>query len=175
MFFGVSIGELAVLAAAIVAGGITTGLLAGLFGIGGGAIIVPVLYEVFRVLGVPDEVRMQLCVGTSMAIIVPTTIRSYQAHKARGAVMLDVVRAWTLPAVAGVAIGSLIVLDKYSVSGKFTMLAAHALLVLLALLTKETAVFLPLLFALYLLLVMRKKLSFLLILHLILAWKYYNY
>lgn len=110
MFFGVSIGELAVLAAAIVAGGITTGLLAGLFGIGGGAIIVPVLYEVFRVLGVPDEVRMQLCVGTSMAIIVPTTIRSYQAHKARGAVMLDVVRAWTLPAVAGVAIGSLIAL-----------------------------------------------------------------
>ena len=40
----------------------------------------PVLYEVFRVLGVPDEVRMQLCVGTSLAIIVPTTIRSYLAH-----------------------------------------------------------------------------------------------
>ena len=37
----------------------------------------PVLYEVFRILGVPEEVRMQLCVGTSMAIIIPTTIRSY--------------------------------------------------------------------------------------------------
>lgn len=110
MLLGVSFGELAVLAAAIVAGGIATGLLAGLFGIGGGAIIVPVLYEVFRVLGVPDEVRMQLCVGTSMAIILPTTIRSYQAHKAKGAVMHDVVRAWALPAVAGVALGSAIAL-----------------------------------------------------------------
>ena len=42
----------------------------------------PVLYEVFRVLGVPEDVRMQLCVGTSLAIIVPTTIRSYLAHRA---------------------------------------------------------------------------------------------
>ncbi len=110
MLLGVSFGELAVLAAAIIAGGIATGLLAGLFGIGGGAIIVPVLYEVFRVLGVPDEVRMQLCVGTSMAIILPTTIRSYQTHKVKGAVMHDVVRAWALPAVAGVALGSAIAL-----------------------------------------------------------------
>jgi uncharacterized membrane protein YfcA len=38
-----------------------------LFGIGGGAVIVPVLYEVFRLIGVPDEVRMQLCIGTSYA------------------------------------------------------------------------------------------------------------
>jgi uncharacterized membrane protein YfcA len=106
MLLGVSIGEIAVLAAAIVVGGVLTGLLAGLFGIGGGAIIVPVLYEVFRVLGVPDDVRMQLCVGTSMAIIIPTTIRSYQTHRAAGAVMQDVVRAWALPAVLGVALGS---------------------------------------------------------------------
>ena len=70
--FGIPIGELVFLAAVIIAGGIVTGILAGLFGIGGGAIIVPVLYEVFRVLEVPEEVRMQLCVGTSMAIIVPT-------------------------------------------------------------------------------------------------------
>ncbi len=110
MLLGVSIGEIAVLAAAIVVGGVLTGLLAGLFGIGGGAIIVPVLYEVFRVLGVPDEVRMQLCVGTSMAIILPTTIRSYMTHKAAGAVMHDVVRAWALPAVLGVALGSAIAL-----------------------------------------------------------------
>ena len=47
----------------------------------------PVLYEVFRILGVPEEVRMQLCVGTSLAIIVPTTIRSYLAHRAKGAVL----------------------------------------------------------------------------------------
>ena len=57
--------------------------------------IVPVLYEVFRVLGVPEDVRMQLCIGTSLAIIVPTTVRSYLAHRDRGAVIMDVVRAWT--------------------------------------------------------------------------------
>jgi len=67
-----------------------------------------VLYEVFGVLNVPVEVRMQLCVGTSLAIIVPTTFRSYRAHQARGAVMEGVVRAWALPAIAGVWTGALI-------------------------------------------------------------------
>src|SRR5206468_9711866 len=108
MLLGVSLGELAVLVAAILVAGIATGLLAGMFGIGGGAIIVPVLYEVFRILGVPEEVRMQLCVGTSMAIIVPTTIRSYLTHRAKGAVLNDVMRAWAMPAVLGVAVGSVI-------------------------------------------------------------------
>jgi uncharacterized protein len=106
--FAVPVSELLWLAAAIVVGGAVTGVLAGLFGIGGGAVIVPVLYEVFRILGVADEVRMQLCVGTSLAIIVPTTIRSYLAHNAKGAVIHDVVRAWALPAVVGVAAGSII-------------------------------------------------------------------
>ena len=89
--FGIPAYELAWLAAALLAAGAVTGVLAGVFGVGGGAVIVPVLYEIFRVLGVPDEVRMQLCVGTSLAIIVPTTIRSYLAHRARGAVIDDVV------------------------------------------------------------------------------------
>jgi uncharacterized membrane protein YfcA len=74
---GASAGELAWLAAAILGAGIVTGLLAGLFGIGGGAVILPVLYEVFRILDVPEAVRMQLCIGTSVAIIVPTALRSY--------------------------------------------------------------------------------------------------
>jgi uncharacterized membrane protein YfcA len=108
MIFGVPVAELAWLAAAIVIGGIVTGILAGLFGIGGGALIVPVLYEVFRVFDVPEEVRFQLCVGTSIAIIVPTNIRSFLTHRARGAVMMDVVRAWAVPAVIGVAVGSAI-------------------------------------------------------------------
>jgi uncharacterized membrane protein YfcA len=106
MLLDVPLGELAWLATAIVAGGAVTGLLAGLFGIGGGAVIVPVLYEVFRVLGVPVEVRMQLCIGTSLAIIVPTTIRSYLAHRDKGEGIREVVRGWALPAVAGVATGS---------------------------------------------------------------------
>jgi uncharacterized membrane protein YfcA len=104
----VPLSELALLAAAIIAGGIVTGILAGLFGIGGGAIIVPVLYEVFRAIGVPEEGRIQLCIGTSLAIIVPTTIRSYQAHRAQGAGVEGIVRLWWLPALIGVALGSAI-------------------------------------------------------------------
>ena len=106
MLLGYPIGEIALLALWIAGAGILVGILAGLFGIGGGAIIVPVLYEVFRVLDVPEDVRMQLCIGTSLAIIVPTTVRSYIAHKKKGAVIPEVVRIWALPAIVGVAIGS---------------------------------------------------------------------
>jgi uncharacterized protein len=108
MVLGVPLSELLLLAALIIVAGFVTGVLAGLFGIGGGALIVPVLYEVFRVLGVPDEVRFQLCVGTSIAIIVPTNVFSYFTHRGKGAVMMDVVRAWAVPAVIGVAAGSAI-------------------------------------------------------------------
>lgn len=106
--FGIAAGELALLAVAIVIGGVLTGLLAGLFGVGGGAIIVPVLYEIFRVMGVADEVRMQLCVGTSLAIIVPTSIRSFQAHRARGNLPVDILKRWVLPVALGVVIGGLL-------------------------------------------------------------------
>src|ERR1700720_749630 len=105
---GVPAGELVWVAVAVVAAGVVTGLLAGLFGIGGGAVIVPVLFEVFRLLGVPEEVRMQLCVGTSIAIIVPTTIRSYLAHREKGLVIPQVIRLWAAPAVLGVICGAVI-------------------------------------------------------------------
>jgi len=107
MILGYPIGEIVLLALWIAGAGILVGILAGLFGIGGGAIIVPVLYEVFRALAVPEDVRMQLCIGTSLAIIIPTTIRSYIGHKKKGAVITDLVRIWALPATAGVVIGSL--------------------------------------------------------------------
>jgi uncharacterized membrane protein YfcA len=106
--FGVGLSEIIWLAVAIVVAGVVTGILAGLFGIGGGAVIVPVLYEVFRLLNVPDEVRMQLCIGTSIAIIVPTAIRSYLTHRAKGLVIPNVIRLWALPAVIGVACGAVI-------------------------------------------------------------------
>src|ERR1700720_4794211 len=101
----VPIAEVVWLAVAVMAAGVVTGLLAGLFGIGGGAVIVPVLFEVFRLLGVPEEIRMQLCIGTSLAIIVPTTVRSYRAHRAKGLVIQAVMRSWAVPAVIGVAAG----------------------------------------------------------------------
>jgi uncharacterized membrane protein YfcA len=103
-----SLGEIVLLAAWIAGAGILVGVLAGLFGIGGGAIIVPVLYEVFRALDVPEDVRMQMCIGTSLAIIIPTTVRSYLEHKKKGAVIPEVVRLWSLPAVGGVVIGAVI-------------------------------------------------------------------
>ena len=111
------IGELAGLAAAIVAGGVITGLLAGVFGIGGGAVIVPVLFEIFRILGVSDDVRMQLCVGTSLAVIIPTSVRSYRVHRERGLVVPEVMRQWAVPAVVGVALGS--VAAAFAPSGLF--------------------------------------------------------
>src|SRR5947209_6219668 len=108
MILGVPIVDLAWLALLIVVGGVITGILAGLFGIGGGALIVPVLYEVFRALDVPEDVRFQLCVGTSTAIIVPTNVRSYLTHRARGAVVMEVVSQWAIPSVIGVAVGAAI-------------------------------------------------------------------
>lgn len=101
----VPLNELLWLIGALLGAGIATGLLAGIFGVGGGAIIVPVLYEVFRLLGVPEEVRMQLCIGTSLAIIVPTSISSFRAHLAKGAVDMDVLKIWALPVLVGVLLG----------------------------------------------------------------------
>jgi uncharacterized membrane protein YfcA len=106
--FGIPAGELALLALAIVLGGVLTGLLAGLFGVGGGAIIVPILYEIFRILGVSEDIRVQLCVGTSLAIIIPTSIRSYLAHRARGTLPAGVLKSWMVPIAAGVIVGGVI-------------------------------------------------------------------
>jgi uncharacterized membrane protein YfcA len=102
------LGEIVWLAAAVVAAGILTGILAGGFGVGGGGVVVPVLFEMFRILGVPDDVRMQLCVGTSLAVIGPTAWRSYRAHRARGAVIDGVIRLWAVPSFVGVAVGAAI-------------------------------------------------------------------
>jgi uncharacterized protein len=102
----IPIDEAIWLVATVAAAGVVTGMLAGLFGVGGGGVIVPVLFEVFGVIGVPDDLRMQLCIGTSLAIIVPTTIRSYRAHRRRGLVIAPAMRAWAVPSMIGVAIGS---------------------------------------------------------------------
>jgi uncharacterized protein len=71
-------------------------------------VAVPILYELFRILGVPDEVRMPLCVGTSLAIIIPTSIRSFNAHRAKGAVDMSILRVWAAPVVIGVVMGTVV-------------------------------------------------------------------
>jgi uncharacterized membrane protein YfcA len=106
MIAGLDLSELVELALMLVAVGALSGFLAGLFGIGGGAILVPVFYECFRLAGVPIEVRMPLCIGTSLAIIIPTSISSFRAHYLRGAVDMAVIKRWWLPVVLGVAAGS---------------------------------------------------------------------
>src|ERR1700684_1537331 len=103
---GLNVAELLQLALLLVGVGALAGFLAGVFGIGGGAILVPVFYECFRLAGEPLEVRMPLCIGTSLAIIIPTSIRSYRAHYARGAVDMDILRQWWLPVLIGVVAGS---------------------------------------------------------------------
>lgn len=108
MDLGVTTQGLVLLALALIASGFAMGFLAGLFGIGGGAILVPALYEAFRAIGIEQSVLMHLCLGTSLAVMIPTTIASFRSHRARGTVdeaFLKRVAPWI---VAGVVIGALI-------------------------------------------------------------------
>jgi uncharacterized membrane protein YfcA len=98
-------GEIAELSIALLAGGLVTGFFAGLLGIGGGAIIVPVLYELFRITGVDDSIRMTLCVATSLAIIIPTSVRSVRSHWRRGAVDAGVIKSLGPWVAAGAIVG----------------------------------------------------------------------
>ncbi len=100
--------EIASFAAAIIASGVVSGLLAGIFGIGGGAVLVPVFYQVFGLLAIDDSVRMHLAVGSSLGIIVPTSIRSFMAHRARGAVDMSLLKKFLAPVPLGVVLASLV-------------------------------------------------------------------
>lgn len=88
--------------------GVVAGFLAGLFGIGGGAVLVPIFYQAFGWLDVPEAVRMHLSVGTSLAIIVPTSIRSFVAHRKEGAVDMQVLRTFLVAVPLGVLIASIV-------------------------------------------------------------------
>ncbi len=104
--FGLPVADLAWLGLALLGAGIVTGLLAGLFGVGGGIVIVPVLYQVFGLLDVPEAMKMHLTVGTSLAIIIPTSISSFRTHLSKGKVLMDVLKVWSVPVIAGVVLGS---------------------------------------------------------------------
>lgn len=118
--------ELVELVVALVLSGTITGLLAGLFGVGGGAVIVPVLYEAYAFLGVGEDVRMHVSIGTSMAVIIPTAIRSFLAHRKRGSVDMAVVRSWIIPMPIGVVGASILAasLSGKALSGVFAAIAA---------------------------------------------------
>src|SRR5260221_12885920 len=95
---GLDASELLELALLLVAVGALSGFLAGVFGIGGGAILVPVVYESFPLARVALGGRMPLCIGPSLAIIIPTSLSSFRAPYLRGAGRL----ALTTPCVVAV-------------------------------------------------------------------------
>ena len=108
MDLGLPTGELLALAGALLAAGLATGLLAGLLGIGGGGILVPVLFEAFRFIGVDPDICIHLAVGTSLSVIVPTSLRSFLSHRAQGAVDMALLRSMMLPVFVGVVFGILV-------------------------------------------------------------------
>ncbi len=97
--------DIAWLIGALAAAGLFAGFVGGLFGIGGGVVIVPALYLVFSALGVDEEVRMHVAIGTSLSTIIATSARSLAAHAKAGAVDFAVLRAWTPWIALGALIG----------------------------------------------------------------------
>ncbi|MEM7017904.1 MAG: sulfite exporter TauE/SafE family protein [Pseudomonadota bacterium] len=96
------------LALALFATGIIAGVLSGLLGVGGGIVIVPVLFHIFTSLEIDPAVRMHLAVGTSLATIIFTSIRSVRSHHKRGAVDVPLLKSWWFPVLLGVLGGTLI-------------------------------------------------------------------
>lgn len=101
-------GEIASFAAGVAIAGGVSGILAGVFGIGGGAVLVPVFYQVMTALEVDEAVRMHVAVASSLAIIVPTSLRSFQGHHARGVVDMALLRSFLVPVPLGVLAATLI-------------------------------------------------------------------
>ena len=119
--------ELVELAVAIAASGLVAGVLAGLFGIGGGAVLVPVFYQVLGLAGVDEAIRMHVSVATSTGIILPTSIRSFMSHRARGAVDMQVLRGWLFWVPLGVVVATAAA-AKMSSEGLRAVFAVIALL-----------------------------------------------
>jgi uncharacterized membrane protein YfcA len=102
------------LVVAMLATGCVAGVLAGLFGIGGGIVIVPVLEAVLGLLGVDPAIRMHIAVGTSLATIIPTSISSARAHHRRNAVNLEIVKRWAVFVLVGALLGAWIASQVHS-------------------------------------------------------------
>lgn len=94
------------LAVALFATGLFSGLLAGLLGVGGGIVVVPVMFHIFTQIGLPEEVRIHLAVGTSLATIIPTSIMSLRSHAKRGSVDFDLLRSWAPAVFVGTLVGT---------------------------------------------------------------------
>src|SRR3954468_7602137 len=99
--------ELLPLIAVLAVSGVFAGFVAGMLGVGGGIVTVPVLEYALRFAGVPEEYRMHVAVATSLAAIIPTSISSARTHHARGAVDWQLARRWGAPIVMGALLGGI--------------------------------------------------------------------
>lgn len=97
-----------VFVAAMIGAGIAGGLLAGLLGVGGGIVIVPVLYFVFTAIGISTDVAIKVAVATSLATIIVTSLSSARSHAKRDAVDYALLKSWGLPIVLGVISGTVL-------------------------------------------------------------------
>ena len=113
--------------------GVLAGFLAGLFGIGGGAIIVPVFYQMLGFAGVADAVRMHVAVGTSLAIIVATSLRSFTSHRGYGQMNDSLLRVFLFSVPAG-ALAASAVTASISGAGLRAIFAVLAVLIAIRLL-----------------------------------------
>lgn len=91
---------------ALIATGAFAGVLAGLLGVGGGIVIVPVLFFVFQGFGVSPESAMVVATATSLATIIPTSISSIRSHTKKGNVDFDLLKRWAVFIFIGVLAGS---------------------------------------------------------------------
>ena len=103
-----------ILAAAMLATGCVAGVMAGLFGIGGGIVIVPVLELTLGFLGVDPAIRMHVAVATSLATIIPTSLSSARAHHKRNSVDFDIVKRWAIFVLLGALAGAWIAAQVHS-------------------------------------------------------------
>ena len=94
---------------ALLATGVFAGILAGLLGVGGGIVIVPVLFFLFQSFGVSPESAMVVATATSLATIVPTSISSIRSHHQKGNVDFDLLKRWSVFILIGVLVGSWLV------------------------------------------------------------------
>lgn len=122
---GYSTIELVMFAVGLLATGIIAGVIAGLLGVGGGIVIVPVLFHIFTTLGIDESIRMHLAVGTSLGTIIPTSIRSVRAHHKKGAVDWALLRRWAVPMLLGVLLGTVLAshVDGKVLTGVFAVFA----------------------------------------------------
>ena len=107
----ISINEIIYLLTVLTAAAAVAGFMAGLLGVGGGIIMVPALYYAFTVLGFDIVTRMHLSVGTSLAIIIPTSIISTKTHMEHNAVDFKMVKSFGIFIVFGVIAGTFLVVN----------------------------------------------------------------